>query len=248
MFKNRTFKFSPEVSIIAVLAAITCGYLSYWQYTRYEEKKIYFAQVARQQARGLIAFDPATSDWAEAHHAKVTVQGRWDHQHAMLLINRSLGSVPGFKLVEPLLIADGKGGETAVLVDRGFLPLEAVDGGWLTKQGESQTVTVEGYLRPSQQKSFSLAPPEAEPKPGEFKQRWMRLTVENMGKQVPWPLPPVFIEQTNTSGDYPVYNEREIIGPARHLNYCLQWASFGLFGLFLAMMAQLKKNAAVKAA
>ncbi len=248
MFKQRTFKFSPEISILAVLAAITCGYLSHWQYTRYVEKKAYFAQVARQETRGPVPFDPATRDWAGEYHAKVTTTGRWDHAHAMLLINRSLGSVPGFKLVEPLLVADGKGGETAVLVDRGFLPMEDVDGGWLTKQPEHQIAQVEGFLRPSQHTSFSLAPPESKAKPGEFKQRWMRLTVESMAEQLPWPLPPVFIEQTNTGTAYPVYNEREIIGPARHLNYCMQWASFGLFGLFVALMTQLKKPKAVAAA
>lgn len=245
MFKNRTFKFSPEVSILAILAAITCGYLSHWQYTRYLEKKSYFAQVASQEARGVVPFDPATQNWETEYHAQVTVSGRWDHDHAMLLINRSLGPVPGFKLVEPLLVADGQGGETAVLVDRGFLPMEAVDGDWLSKQVAGETAVVEGFLRPSQHTSFSLAPPEAKAKPGEFKQRWMRLTVESMAEQLPWPLPPVFIEQTNTGKDYPVYNEREIIGPARHLNYCLQWASFGLFGLFIALMVQLKKPKAV---
>ena len=62
-----------------------------------------------------------------------------------------------------------------------------------------------------------------------------------MAEQLPYSVPPVFLEQTNTGTAEPTYNPREIIGPPRHLNYCFQWGGFALFALFLGTLMQFPK-------
>ena len=97
---------------------------------------------------------------------------------------------------------------------------------------------MEGFLRPSQERAFFLSPPETAGKPGEWKERWQRLEIETMAGQMPYPVLPVFIEQTNGRGAYPSYSQREDVSPGRHMNYTIQWASFGTFALLFGAFLQ----------
>jgi len=106
------------------------------------------------------------------------------------------------------------------------------------KERPEERVTVEGFLRPSHQRAFFLSPPERGAKPGEWKELWIQLEIEAMAAQMPYPLLPVYIEQTNGHGAYPSFSPREEARPARHLNYTIQWASFGTFALIFGAFLQ----------
>lgn len=241
VFKNRSFQFSKEVTFVMILAIITCAYLSKWQYDRYVAKKAYFTLLEKQDARGVVDLNMDTESWASEYHVKTVVSGRWDHKHSMVLINRSMGSIPGVKVVTPLVVSTDDGKERALLVDRGFLPFEDFENGWLGKQTDGEVNNLEGILRPSQHATFRFAPPEQPAMDGGYKVRWMRLTCEAMAEQLPYDVVPVFLEQTARTDAYPMYDPREIIGPPRHLNYSFQWGGFAIFSLFIGTMMQFPK-------
>jgi surfeit locus 1 family protein len=130
---------------------------------------------------------------------------------------------PGVHLVVPLVLADG---ETAVLVDRGWVPDVLKDE--LSSLTEAGPVTVNGYVALPQtlSRAANIAPPET--------LEWFRLDIEQIQSQIPYQLLPIYIVEwtedvgTNTA-DLPVPIEREIdLSEGSHLSYAIQWFIFSL--------------------
>lgn len=87
---------------------------------------------------------PSLSAIPDFVYRKVSLKGRWDHAHSMVLIPRVREGTHGAHVVTPLIRDNG----TTVLVDRGFVSKEfASDGNYDKEDGEVQ---VTGMLRMSQ--------------------------------------------------------------------------------------------------
>ncbi len=237
MFKNRTFHFSQERTVISILAALLCYAMCYWQYTRYVGKRAYFGEVETQARLGVQRLDPAADDLEAMRYAIVQVAGEFDYEREVVLTNRSKDSAPGVRVVTPLKI---EGSETRILVDRGFLPYRLYAEKRHGDYRPAGRQEVEGMLRPSHRKAFFLAPSTPEPKSGEWRERWIRLEIEKMAAQLPYEPAPMFIEQRNQGEGYPVYDPKTVVSAGRHLNYTIQWASFGTFSIFLGLFLQFR--------
>ena len=234
--KTRSFQFRPMTMFLAVFAAIICYYMSYWQYTRYVGKKEYFAVLEARAAMGPAEPAAATSDWEPLHYRTVRVTGQFDYAHEMVLINRSKDNVAGVKLITPLRMEDGRN----ILVDRGFIPYNLYADGDRKQVQPEGLQTVEGLLTPSQEKSFFLAPAESLPADGSFKERFLRVDIAVMAEQLDYPLLPVYVDQNNQTESLPAHTPRAVVGPGRHMNYTIQWASFGSFSLFYGLFLQFR--------
>lgn len=235
MFANRTFRFNAEITVTGLLALLICYALSYWQWTRYQGKQAYFAAVEHQEQVGMRPFPGGLDDWDDWHHGLVRLEGQFDFEREMVLRNRAKEEVGGVKVVTPLVLADGSG---AVLVDRGFLPYDIYAKGETGSYRPQGTQQVEGIIRPSQEKAFFLSPDMPTPTADTFVERWLRLDVDKMAAQLPYDVFGVYIEQTNQSGGYPEHDPREVLSAGRHLNYTIQWFSFGTFALGFALFVQ----------
>lgn len=244
-FRNRVFQFSLETTLLVGVAAVLCYSMGYWQWTRFQEKNAYFATLEQQNERGVTPLDSTQSDFEDLVHSQVTVRGTFDHEREVFLINRSNHDQPGVKVVTPLRLGDGS---AVVLVDRGFLPFD-----WTMDeskkplyqpQGEQQLTT---RLRRSQVKAFFLTPETRDPEAGKWKGRWLRLEVEKMAKQLPYEVLPVFLEQEEAleGWQYPLPISHKVLPASRHLNYTIQWISFGTFGIFLGALIQFRRKPAV---
>ncbi len=234
MFQKRKFRFSKEITSLSVIAALLCYAMSYWQHTRYTAKRDYEELFTRQSEKARAPLENFENDWPAARLVKVSANGTFDYEREMVLINRSKDRISGVKLITPLRLP---GREAGILVDRGFFPYDRyAKKEWGASRPEGAR-RIEGRLHPSQTAQFFLAPPIPDPKPGEWRERWLRLDIEKIAKQLPYPLLPVYLEQTNQNGDFPVHDPKEVLPAGRHLNYTIQWFSFGsfawLFGLFL---------------
>lgn len=236
MLRNRSFRFSQEITVLSTLAALLCYGMGYWQYTRYLEKKIYVAAVEKGEQRGRVALNPNQANWTEQLHSLIHTQGTFDYDHEMVLINRSMGNDPGVRVVTPLELSSG----AHVLVDRGFLPYDLYDKQQVDAYRPRGLQVLEGTIRPSKTKSFFLAPPPQSPGMNENQDRWLRLDVAAMAETLPYPILPVFVEQTNQQGEHPSYDPKALLPPSRHLNYTFQWASFGTFALFFGFFLQFR--------
>ncbi|MCB1050755.1 MAG: SURF1 family protein [Acidobacteria bacterium] len=237
MFGNRTFVFSLEKTILGLLAAATCYWMAHWQYQRYLFKIDYFDMLTEQAIRPVLDLNQNQA-WQEQAHGRVRASGVYEPERQIMIINRSNHETPGVKLVTPLRV-EGLG---LVLVDRGFVEYDTATSEKLQALTEPGVVTVEGLLRPSQKAQFFIdfEKPAAA---GQFKRRWLRLDTQLIAPQFNEPLQPFFIEQTNQKPGFGLFQEQAEVPASRHMNYTIQWISFGTFGLFLVMFSQFKRMA-----
>ncbi|MDJ0838671.1 MAG: SURF1 family protein [Acidobacteriota bacterium] len=235
MARKRKFRFSIEITVTAVLAAALCYSMGVWQYSRWQGKMKYEDDLKRAAERGRLAFDPSTTDWTDLAHVEVATRGAFEHEHTMFLINRSKDNTSGVRVVTPVRL---EGSETRLLVDRGFLPFVQYRAEDQSPWKPEGTFDLVGFLRPTQAQAFFLSPSQKLDAGGAFRDRWFRLEVDVMAGQLPYPVFPLYLEQTNQGEGYPVYDAHTVVPSSRHLNYTIQWASFGTFALGFALFLQ----------
>ena len=166
-----------------------------------------------------------------AEWTTVTATGTFDPSQQVLIRNRSYQGQPGYHVVTPLEQADG----TALLVNRGWVPLEGDDGELDVPPPPAGDVTVTGHVRPSQRKGRFFSP--TDPADGTLDQLY-RVDVPRVAQQVPYPLLPVYVELisldppageasgagSTVASPVPIPPPEQDDGP--HLSYAGQWVLF----------------------
>ncbi|RDB28708.1 Surfeit locus protein 1 [Hypsizygus marmoreus] len=172
---------------------------------------------------------------------KVSLRGKWDHAHSMLLVPRVREGMHGAHVVTPLIRENG----STILVDRGFVSKEfALDSTYQQEEGE---VEVLGMLRTSQPRNNFT--PNNVPEEG----KWYWTDVDAMAEYAGGEregVQPVFVEQifeghageagTRLSKGIPVGRAATIDLRNSHLSYVVTW--YALSGLTAFMFARLLVN------
>jgi len=215
--------------ILLVIVLIVLVNLGFWQLRRLEQRRALNAAIEA----GLNA--PATEligqaiNSAALHLHRVTVTGTFDNEENIAIMNRPFEGQAGMHLVTPLLI---KGSDQAVLVDRGWIPLDETDPEQRRQYDQPGVVTLEGIAYQTQpQPDRALIPKDPIPGPGEDRRdQWFRVDIDRIERQLPYPLLPVFITQSaneNSDLNAPPLREGPIeLSEGSHLSYALQWFSF----------------------
>ncbi len=209
--------------LVAVAAAVMVR-LGFWQLARLAGKRAYIAQVTAALAAAPLALTGAETDLPadEYRNRPATAKGEYDFEHEVLLKNQFFGNQPGYDLLTPFRL---EGSEQALLVDRGWVPLDAGAVGDLTAFQEVGKRQIEGRIEPADPR-----PRQAETIAGQQKE-WYRVDLEGIQAQTPYALLPFYLALT-PSDDHtglPNRNPPEIIldeGP--HLGYAFQWFLFAL--------------------
>ena len=122
------------------------------------------------------------------------------------------------------------GSDTAVLVNRGWIPSADADRSEWGKYNQPGEATVTGVIRCSQTDIVFNMKADATPAPGEEKRKaWSYVNIEEIGKQVDVPLLNVYVHQYPAAGqpELPMASELDIeITEGPHLNYAIQWFTF----------------------
>ncbi|HEX3299580.1 MAG TPA: SURF1 family protein [Actinomycetota bacterium] len=199
---------------IAAIVAFTCVRLGLWQLNRLHGRRDVNAML---EARGAEAPAPITSLPSDAMpYRHVTVTGTYDPAHEQILSGRTSDQGdPGNHVLTPLVLDNG----SAVIVDRGWVPLEAqtppIGGAAAAPTG---TVTVTGLALPPDQ----VSDPPVDPSPP-------LVTRIDLGRgDLPYKLLPVYIL---LQGQQPAQAQPETVAPpgfddGPHLSYAIQWFSF----------------------
>ena len=209
--------------LVLVLMAVFAR-LGIWQLSRLEQRRAsneaYLAQISQSPLALSDAF--LTVDPEELVDRTGVAQGRYDHAKQIVLTQQSWLGRPGAHLVTPLVLADG---ETAVLVDRGWIPAADVETGDLSRFDEPGSLSLEGVVQPSQTLSGGRQSEVDGPR-----QQWYRIDVEAIQRQMPYRLLPFFLLQTPPEGVQDVLPYRvaaEIdLSEGPHLGYAIQWFLF----------------------
>ena len=212
---------SPARLVVIVgftVVALVCARLGLWQVSRLRERRT--ANMAALEARSAprVRLDGATPITAELDGREVSATGRYDHEHDVVLRGRAYGGSPGVEVVTPLVL---EGGQTAVLVNRGFLPApDAVT---------VQTDSVREFGRVGVNGTAVVVPSGGgAPLERGGHTTWARLDREALGARMPYRIAPVYIRQSPDTAlpPFPRRLEPFPIDDGPHLSYAIQWFAF----------------------
>lgn len=225
MFGRRWF-LATMLVILGVAVNIRLGI---WQLDRLEQRRAFNARVLAQINQPTLELkgDALSMDLAGMEYRQVVVTGEYDLKHEVALRNQAWGNRLGVHLLTPLHIA---GSEQAVLVDRGWVPLEGSDYHSWGEYPEPGMVTVRGVIRASQSKPDYGKRSDPVPAPGEPPLKmWYFANVEGISNQVPYSLLPVYIQQAPDPAwnNLPYRTQPDLdLSEGPHQSYAMQWFTF----------------------
>lgn len=217
-------RWAPWLSLV-VLFAIATTLLSWWQFSRREERVEKINQVIENYESD--AIDLANISWLETtgglyadEWKPVELQGRYLPENTILVRNRPLSGSPGFLQLVPFRTATGE----VLVIERGWLPagsdikepllnpLPTDESKQLVvriRQGEADSgkASVPGRLDTIDLNEFSSLHPELGVETRFYGRLASELPAEN---EAPIPQPKPSLDEGN------------------HLSYALQWLLFGL--------------------
>ena len=212
------YRFRPSWGLTAA-ALIGVGVLlslGTWQIDRMHWKRALIAERGARLAAPPLALPAAIADPQALDFRRVQVQGRFLNDRELYLGNRMRGGEPGYRVLTPLLRADG----SAVLVDRGWVPLDrklpqsrapGLIEGPATVAGLARAPTPPGVFTPKNQEE------------GNF---WFYADLPAMARSAKLDrVLPVLVEAgpTPNNGGLPVGGFSDASLPDNHLQYALTW-------------------------
>jgi surfeit locus 1 family protein len=215
-------------TLLVLLAMAVMIRLGFWQINRLHQRQARNAETAR-----LIALPPLDLEREslpadpEVRYRRATVSGTFDLSQQVALKIQNFGAAAGIHLVAPLVLDNGQ----AVLVDRGWIPDELSDPAEWAQFDVAGTVTVTGYLRPSETLRPRSGAATATPLPG-GQAAWYRVDVGAIQRQMPYELLPVYVLQSpgpEGNVELPYRTDPEFdLSDGSHLGFAWQWWIFAL--------------------
>ena len=215
-------------SLLVILAAIVIVRLGFWQLDRLQQRRDHNARLSAGMAQPPLDMNAGLPpDLTALEYRSVSVSGNYDYAQEFLLRNQYQDGKPGYHLITPLIIA---GSQQAVLVDRGWIPLDQGGAEQRKTFQAAGIVSLSGVLLRSQPEPNFLAGPDPQLAAGQTRQdAWSFLNLERIGKQIPYALLPVYVasspDPAQTGLPQPALLDVDLSeGP--HLGYAIQWFIF----------------------
>jgi surfeit locus 1 family protein len=211
--------------LIALTAVIGFVLLGMWQLDRHQARQAFDARIADRIDTPAALLDdllgPAAI--ADVEYRMAIAEGSYLVDDEVILQARTLGGRSGHEVLTPLLLADGN----AVIVDRGWVPIDVEGPPVVGAEPPEGRVTVTGYIRTPQVRS-GLGP--IDPAEGRL-DRISRVDVARLASQVNAPLLPLWIQLASQvpsqASPLPLVTAPpQPGGGPPHLSYAVQWFAF----------------------
>lgn len=206
--------------VVALAAIVVFVMAGFWQLDRHQQRVALEAEVEQRLAAPTVPFDSVGGDDPSViRYRRVTATGVFATDEEVILALQPRDGIPGHHVLTPLVTSPGE----AILVDRGWVPLDfdqPADPRFSPPEG---TVAIEGYVRTTQTRGRSV------PADGELTQIG-RVDLDRLQRQVSAHLAPVFLQLAEPivgSGELPeVVPLAALAPPPPHLSYAVQWFLF----------------------
>lgn len=211
-----------------LFTGIFCA-LGIWQLHRAEEKTALQAEYDRRALQAPVPLGSTVLSADALQFYRVEAKGLYESDYALLLDNRVHHGVAGYHVLTPLRIA---GGETRVLVNRGWVPLGADRAQLPAIDPPRGAVTVTGVAvvpRPG----FTLGTPDAL-RPDRVT-TWQQLDLARYAAETRFALQPIVIllDPQSPAGGFVRDWARLDTGIAVHQGYAFQWFALAVTVLVL---------------
>lgn len=225
----------------ALIIFVTMISLGIWQLDRLAQRR-----AANAERLAVLDQNPdtltGTADQAESLVGRrVRVHGTYLSVQSLLLRGQTTESgIVGVHLLTPLRIS---GTEVAVMVDRGWLPIEQARPAARAAFAVERDVMIEGVALQGESRPNTLLAGMDLPMPGEQRiDAWLRVDLGKMQAQIDVPLLPVYVELLPSADGprLPQPADPRLLSDGAHLGYALQWFSFSLILtiVYAALMRQ----------
>lgn len=215
--------------VVVLVLSIVFVNLGMWQLRRLEERRLANtvgeSRFEAEPVDAALLVSAAGSDLDSLSHHRALATGTFVPESEVLIRSQVYREVAGFDVITPLLIEDG----SAVLVNRGWVPLEMDEVPVAAAAPPAGVVTVEGWLAPTQIRK-ALGP--SDPEGGQL-MALNRVDIDRIQEQVPFPLLPMYLVAMGEQGSElpvplapPTFHDE-----GSHLAYAIQWFSFLVIGL-----------------
>ena len=230
MCRNASYRFAARPKWIAghVLALVTViGFinLGFWQLRRHDERSAVNATMSERMVEPAAPLGDLVAmfgeDPEELEFRRVRLSGDYLLGEEVLWQARTLNGRSGHDVLTPLAI-DGR----AVIVDRGWVPIDATDPPVVGAEPQSLEVTVTGTIRPGRVRR-GLGP--IDPETGEL-DRISRVDIGRLQQQIAVDLYPFYVLlETQAPAQLtglPLVQDPPTPDSGPHLSYAIQWFIF----------------------
>lgn len=199
---SMNLRFSLKTTVICTILIIGMLWASRWQWHRHVEKQALIAklsQTLQEPIQDLSSLLTSDRSWEHDQWRRVALSGTLDFEHEFIVRrNRGKQDRAGFHVITPLQIA---GTEAHILVDRGFIPLgrESLD----SRKNYQIDSNFQGYGLVKLSSAPKLFAPK-DPKVGDglpWADVWIRVNIDEIQKQIPYPLLPIYVERMQNPED-----------------------------------------------
>jgi surfeit locus 1 family protein len=227
---GRVFAPSWAMTLATLLLLALFISLGRWQWHRGEAKQQAWADYEREMHEPPVDA-PARFDAAPRYQA-IRMRGHFDGDHQFLLDNRFFKGTPGYEVLTPFVLEDGR----RVLVDRGWVPFlgyrDRLPDVSLSPDARAAELIVTGRLDelPSAGLASGRAPPTQDA-------QWPKLTAFPTHDELEAALRAKLEHRIVSMTSGPDNLEHELappgIAPERHFSYAIQWWGFAVVLLVL---------------
>ena len=220
----KRFWFGHIIVLIGLIVLINLGF---WQLRRLEQRRALNAEIIAGLNANPVTLTGEPVDPLQLRRKRVIVTGTLDNEENIIVKNRPSRGEAGVELVVPLIIS---GSDTAVMINRGWIPLDEVNPEARQKYDLEGEITVEGIAYPTQpQPSGYLVVLDPTLAPDQSRlDDWFRIDTVRLEEQLDYPLLPIFVRQSPGSDpdELPRREENFDLSEGSHLSYAVQWFSF----------------------
>jgi surfeit locus 1 family protein len=206
-------------AISLMFAAIFVG-LGLWQLRRLRERRAENAIALAARHQEVLDLNAQSAETGPRAQRRVKVTGEYDRSYEIVLRGHMYREVPGVHVVTPLRL---RGSDSAVLVNRGYVPSPDATFAATDSLNEPGTQQVEGIAF-----DIPVSDDGGAPLVSQGKETWRRLDLAALRQRIPYPIVDVYILQ-QPDESLPLYPRRldpRPLDDGPHLSYALQWFAF----------------------
>lgn len=200
--------------------------LGFWQWHKYHARAAQNAATIAGQEAGPVPLETLLSDGPAGGGGafrRVTITGRYDIAHDLVIYGRTRNGQPGNEVLTPLVLADGR----IIIINRGWIPFQGGKPNLSISRPPSGIVQLTGVLEPSETTGTAM-PPDG----------LTQVAFIDLGELSSWigqPVLPYWVHlqtQTPPQASYPYTVPLPALDGGPYFGYALQWWFFATVAFF----------------
>lgn len=230
-------KWIPVLAVVLILPLLIS--LGFWQLRRAEEKTVLQAEYDARARHEPLRIGTRLMDVEVLRFYPVVADGIYDASRQFLVDNRIHNGQAGYHVITPLIV---EGGETRVLVNRGWVPAGADRARIPDVKPPAGRVRVQGLAIVPLKGGVQLGTWDMTD--GVWQQIWPRLDIEHFVAVTRFSVQPIAIllGPESDAGGYVREWKRLDTGIAVHQGYAFQWFSLALALLTISLFLGLRRK------